>query len=612
MIKSIAQVVVGLPLEGPFDYSVDENLLSEIAVGKRVYISFNRRKRVGYVIGLIEKSAFEHLNPILSILDEVPSLDVKALSLTRQFSEYYGCSWGEAIEAYLPAFLRKSKYIVERENEIQINFDGVKASTQMLCELDEQKKWDTLCNEIKNTLASDRGVIFLAPEVSQAKRLFNKLEELADSSVIIDKKVSVKKEKENWEKIRRGETRLVVGTRSAIFAPVKRLGLIVISHEGDSSYKQEQSPHYHVNKVAELRSQIEGCKVLLEGAAPSVETWFCCQGSRIIPAGERGKNADVQVIDLSNYDGQKGSLLSPPLQNEIRGSLEKNQKMLLLMNRKGFSTMTACNECGFSLKCPHCSVNLTYMSSAKVLVCTHCTFKEVLPNVCPQCNHAYLRSVGVGIERMASTVGKFFPEAKVAVFDKDTKKVPRSADIVIATQAIFKWGEDAKFSSAVFLDFDAELNRFNFRSSQEAYTKLIRLQLLAKEKAFVQTRNPDNVCIQAVQKGKAEIFYDQELLYRKDLELPPYKHMAEIIVRGVKEESVCQYSQELFALLEKNKAEGVIIMNPHPDSMPKLRDQYRYNIMLKSESPVKMLEDIKSSVKNIKRRNIIVTINIDP
>ena len=612
MTKSIAQIVVGLPLEGPFDYSIGDELLPEVLIGKRVYVSFNRRKRIGYVTGLIEESKFGKLNPILSVLDETPSLNKITLQFTKEFSQYYGCSWGEAIETYLPAFLRKSKYIVERIEEV-VAVEGRGVASELLCELDSQKKWEYIGSQIAEMIKGKKGVILLAPELSQIKKVVKEIELVAGAQIaVVDKKISVKKEKEQWELIRRGKINVVVGTRSAIFSPVQNLGLIIITNEDNPSYKQEQSPFYHVNKVADIRSKIEECKVILESVTPSVETWFYHEKKRVLTEIAGSCLSEMQIIDMNNYNPQKSSLLSPPLQNKIRSSLEKKEKMLLLMNRKGFSTITSCNECGFSLQCPRCNVNLVYMSSAKTMMCTHCNHAESLPSVCPQCNHSYLRSFGVGIEKMASHIGKFFFDAQVAVFDKDTKRVPKGADIIIATQAILKVCDDMRFDSIVILDFDAELNRFNFRSSQEAFSKLIHLRLLAQSGLFVQTRNPDSECVKAAIDGSFDKFYFQELKCREELGFPPYKHMVEIIIRGNKEESVSKYSQELFALLEKNLIQGVDIMEPQPDSMPKLRDQYRYNIMLKSESPDKMLADIKTSLKEKKGRNIIVTVNMDP
>jgi primosomal protein N' (replication factor Y) len=368
-----------------------------------------------------------------------------------------------------------------------------------------------------------------------------------------------------------------------------------------------------VQKIAELRSRIENVKVIFEGVTPTVETWYRSDNKQLFHKDTKCLGlSDAQIIDMTNYNPGKTSIISFPLQNEINKALVNKEKILLIMNRRGFSTMTSCNQCGSSVKCPRCNVNLTYMFSKKTMVCAHCSYKTELPNVCPKCNGSYMRSVGKGVEKIASEIVRLYPQANVASYDKDTLKVPTSSDIIIATQAIFKVIDQMNISIAAMMDFDAELNRFDFRSAQKAFSMLMGLKQSVKKKVFIQTSMPDDHCIRSVMKNDIIGFYENELATKKELGFPPYRNIVEIILRGEIENSVMQYSAEIFVAMKELAFDNVDILDPQPDIMPKLRDKYRYTILLKSKSVEAMLELIKTAQKKIKKRRVIVTVNVDP
>jgi len=608
--------VFGLPVEGPFDYSVGEELRDRIFEGQRVLVLFNRQRKLGYIVGFLTKSAFKRLNPIIEVLDENPSIDLPILKITKKMSEYYGCSWGEAIETYLPSGLRKKKFFnIAASFALPLAESESRQKHVLLHDTTRHKRWDYIVEQIQITLDKKQGVIFLVPEVSLISYVESTLKKYIKEPVaVIDRKKVSKSEDASWINIKNGFDHVVLGTRSAIFAPVARLGLIIVYDEENESYKQEQAPHYRVHEVAQMRADVEQCHIIYTSCAPSAETWAKIKNSdwelKTLAADNK---SEVQIIDMTNYNPQRSSIMSFPLQNNIQKVLSDGGKVILFMNRRGFSTVTKCNQCGHAMKCERCETNLTYLFSKKILACRHCNVEKEIPKVCPACHGSYMRSLGMGIEKLESEAARVYPYVFVNRFDKDTKQYPSKASIVIATQALMKVHESIQADLIAVLDFDAELNHFDFRSSQQAFSLLVRLYQMSTKKLIVQTKMADHYCIKAASKMNFQTFYREELKLRKEIGFPPYKHLVSVGIRGKKEEAVLDYSQKLYNKLQKHLPKALDIMEPHPDGVPKMRDQYRYSIMCKGKSVNKIVSFVKKQLKDTRKNaGIIVTLNVDP
>ncbi|MBU4333050.1 MAG: hypothetical protein KKD07_01255, partial [Candidatus Omnitrophica bacterium] len=407
--KHIAEVVVGLPVEGPFDYAIGQDIRDQIQAGMRVLISFNRRKMVGFVVGFKEKSAFEKLNTIIKLLDDTPALDSNAVELTKAVSQYYGCSWGEAIETYLPPYLRKNKEFDQKVSIVEADRSDRGSKRQLVVDKSPNKRWIFIMEAINATLSKKRGVIFLVPEGQMIEGVLNRLkEEVVNPIYAFNKKMKPAEEFERWVDIKKQNFCVVIGSRSTVFAPVANLGLIIVYDQENDVYKQEQVPHYNANQVALMRSEIEKSDLIYVSSAPSAELWDYAQKDKISKVIiEADKYSDIQFVDMNNYNPQKTSLISAPLQNSIYQFLENKKRIVILINRRGHSTFTQCNQCGYVLKCPRCDVNLTFMSVENIMVCRRCNHQRDLPKICPGCNGSYLRSAGTGIEKLESQVSKY-------------------------------------------------------------------------------------------------------------------------------------------------------------------------------------------------------------
>ncbi len=615
MSSTIAQVVISLPVEGPFDYSLRSSLAKTVTVGCRVQVIFNHAPRIGIVVGFKKKSAFARLNPILSCLDQPSLIDKNALRLTKEFSAYYGCAWGEALETWLPAALRRAKPWVWTPPKSSAKTSTFKPKTVLLHDKSPHKRWPVIVEMVRAALTANRRVIFLVPETSLIEPVTRRLKQgVSEPIIVLDRRMSLSEELSHWLQIREGKASVVVGTRSAVFAPVVDLGLIIVYEEEHPAYKQEQTPHYHAPMVASLRARIERCSLLYVNSAPSAETWYDARKNKwSIVTLEAGRLTPVQLIDMTNYNPGKTSILSFPLQNAIRETLARQGKIVLVMNRKGFTTLTRCQQCGFTMQCPRCSTNLVYFYAQKVLACRHCSFNTPLPKICPQCQGAYLRSMGMGTEKLASEVARLYPQASVGHYDTDSVNFPGHADIVITTRVILREEGQLAACLVAMVNFDRELHYPDFRSAHHAFAFLVRLRQLATEKFLIQTRLPDHYCLQAVRTDDFAVFYTNELGLRKELGFPPYQHLVAIGLRGRNEDFTFNQAKELFVQLAAKIPKRIEIVEPHPDINPKLRDRYRFTILLKGRSVKDILMLVKSTFKNFQRkRNTIVTIHVDP
>jgi len=615
-MSKIAKVVVGLPIEGPFDYWVDETLRTQIAVGKRVRIPFGGRKRIGYVVGRTDKSRFpmSRLKSIFSVIDSAPILNDDLLQLTRQVSDYYGCSWGEVIETSLPKALRSGTVVdlpVAGDSQRQTALPG---QIILLQDLNRKQGWDFLLENIHKTIVAEQDVIVLVPEISVLYFTAEILKSVSDRVVVLDRKLAAKKELDHWLMAKTKEAKIVLGTRSAVFAPVDHLGLMVVLEEDHPAYKQEQSPFYHGRDVALMRAGKNGCRVILENYAPCPEVWWQAKKGKmklLFLAAE--KSADMQIVDVTEYKSRRNVLVPVPLRHAIERTVKAGGKVILFLNRKGFSTMTKCPQCQFILRCPRCETNLSYLYAQKKMACGHCNYTADLPDLCPQCRNSYLRSSGVGIEKLESELARIFPQYRLGLYDRDTKNLPMQFDILIATQAVLRVQNQFSAELIGAVHVDSELNRSDFRSAHRTFSLLVQLRQMAREKFIVQTRLPDNYCFKAAMKMDFKGFYREEIKFRRQLSLPPFNHLVSIIVRAAQEKAAFEQTNILYRKMQETIKRGIMVTEPQPDAMPKLRGKYRFMILVKGKSAEKILLFVYASLKGVKRKSgTIISVNVDP
>lgn len=609
-----AEVALGLPIAGPFDYLIPPELQKKIKAGVRVKIPFGSRRLIGYVVKLKTKSGIKNLKSITEVIDDSAVLDKNMLLLTRGLSDYYCCSWGEAIETALPEALRKGKEVqgVPLGNVPQGNVP----EATLIHDLSGRARWDIYLDSIKGALDNGKSAIVLLPDINAVLAAKEKINlRFGFHPQVLYRKQPC--ELEEWQKIREGKSKIVIGTRSAVFAPLEKLGLIIIDEEQNSIYKQEQSPHYHAREIAFLRADIEKTKLILGSSHPSLETFYLAKKDKIkyMHTAPKKDFPEIKIIDIKRLpyaDRKTAVILSKYLKDSIVPVLNSGGKILLFLNQKGFATFASCRGCGIVLKCPRCNINLVYHFSGNLLNCHYCNFKMPAPRICPNCNSNYIRYSGTGTEKLESELARLFPQARIKRMDNQKGADIKDADIFISTKSIIgRGGYDFDLSAA--LAVDNSLNRIDLRSTEKTFALLAGLIGLTKGKLIIQTKLPGHYCFRALADKNIDMFYEEELKQRKQMGFPPYTHIALVKLRGKNEERVKELSGGLFEYLNKcNKNKKMKIVAFNPAQPAKLRGNFYWQVLIKSDSAVRISKFLKINLKNFSHSGIIVTVDIDP
>jgi len=610
-----ANVVLGLPIDGPFDYLVPADLENKITVGARVRVNFRSKKEIAYVVGLNNKTKIKKLKEVAALIDQSPILDQDMLLLTERLARYYCCSRGQAIEAALPDKLRKGKAVESGDGSIFLSLDSrkIEPSPGFLF-LQGQDRLPVYLKEIKEAWEAKRSAIVLFSGIAAVEKAREEIRE----NLGIETFLSFRKqpqELEAWEKIRQAQYCVVTGTRSTIFSPVNNLGLIIVDQEDDQAYKQEQAPHYHAREVALMRAKIQGARLILASHSLSLESFYLAQKENlqreIIPS--KKAYPQIKIIDarrLAYAQRKSRSLFSKFLADAIYAQLGEKGKTLLVINRKGFATAAACHNCGAALKCPRCNVNLVFHFDENKLRCHHCPFKMEAPKICPSCNAGYIKYSGIGAEKVESELARIFPQARIKIIGEDIDL--SEADIFVATGAVVKQRGALSFDLIGVLAIDNLLNRVDFRAAEKTFSLLMGLASLASKTMIIQSANANCPCFQALVKNDPSLFYKEELKARKQLELAPFKHMLLLKVRGPSLEKVKQASLGLFEKLNSLKSNSVKALSLNPGQPPKLRGNFYYQILARASSAEKASHFLKLHLKKWHYSGIIVTVDVDP
>ncbi len=610
-----AQVVFKFSVEGPFDYRVPEGLAAKIRPGSRVWVFFCNRKSVGYVVRLLPQTSIKNPKNIIEVIDDIPVLDEGMLLLTKNIADYYCCSWGEAIDTSLPESIRCGRKL------LSINYPTVvkapsRFEVEFLHDLEGGNRWGFYLDEIRKTLSNKQQVIAVFADITDLL----KAREFFTAQLNVPISVLYRKQPkglEEWSRIKAGEIDLVLGTRSAVFAPLANPGLIVIDNEDSYAYKQDQVPHYHARTVAFLRSKIIQCRLILGSASLSAESFHLAQAGvlKYTCLGQTVQVPDVLTVDTRGqylFAPKRGEIFLQYICDNIRSTLENKGKSLIFLNRKGFATYAACQHCGESLKCPRCSINLVYHFGSNMLRCHYCNFKMTPPKICAKCNSGYIKYSGAGTEKVESELHRLFPQAKIKMIAGDENSSIDQADIFVSTESVTR-SIDLKFDLTVVMQVDNLLNHVDFRSAEKTFRILTNLLHLTAKRMIIPTALPHHHCFLALARSKPDLFYLKELEQRKSLGFPPYRHLCIIKLRGKKAEKVESLSEELFICLNKwNKNKNIEIISNSPGQPEKLRDNFYWRILIKCLRPEELTEFLKISLKKIKHSGIIITVDMDP
>lgn len=627
----IAKVIFPLPIDTPLDYYIPKDSEKDIAKWSRVEAPFRNSQLLGYVTGFSKSSRIKKLKSIISLLDRHPILNEDFVELAGHISENYFCSLGEALDSMLPAFIRQGRKIelVSSSDPGQASAERQALSNKITGEVllvrdTVNRRWQIFEEKIKAAIGEGRGIIILCPEINSCLTAKKWIEEkIKKEAVLLHSSNSGKEELENWIRVKSANIDIAIGTSMAVFAPVANLGLIIIDEEDSQVYKQEQSPFYNAKDIALFRARQNKADLILASLTPSLESYYSVEkrGFKLIEPGPKEKpGVFVQIVDLSEerYRQKRGSIiLSNILERNISEAINNKKKIMLFLNRVGFSTYAKCAGCGFIIKCARCSKNLIFAYDRNELICRSCNFKSAVPEICPQCNLSYIKYLGLGTEKLESEINRLFPSARILRYDRLTRDIDldkEQFDVLITTQIILKDLDKLKNIDLLgVVSLDASLNRLDFRAAEKTFQVMSRLIYAAKEKAVIQTAMPEHYLIKPLIRNDYALFYKEELSQRKELRFPPFSSLLLITLRGRFQEKVRLASEDLFLhLKDKKKDEKIEIYNPTLAFPLKLRDNFRYSILLNARSRKALIQFANKYVKKFKKSGIIVSIDIDP
>lgn len=479
-------------------------------------------------------------------------------------------------------------------------------------------KTEVYLQAISRVIEKGGGAIVLVPEISLTPQTVERFVGRFGARVaVLHSHLSDGERHDEWHRIKDGQADIVIGARSAVFAPVNNLGLIVVDEEHEHSYKQEDAPRYNARDVAVMRGHMCGCSVLLGSATPSLESWSnAVKGkysmARLPHRADHRKMPAMRVVDMrmiAEATGQVG-VFSPDLLEAIRMRLDRGEQTILFLNRRGYSTSLVCPHCGYVAGCDQCSVSYTYHRRDEVLRCHICGSNRKVPQRCPSCQDPSFKYTGVGTQRVENIVRKCFPHAKVERMDADatTRKDAyerllgdfRSGktDILIGTQMIAKGLHFPNVTLVGVIYADLSLHMPDFRAGERTFQLLAQVAGRAGRgdvsgEVIVQTFTPFHPAVQAARRLDFEGFSDQELEFRRELNYPPYAHLACITLKGASEEKVSYCSSVLRRRLVKALPESVTVSEASPAPLARAKGLFRYQIMLRSSSTKAMSDPLK-------------------
>ena len=537
---------------------------------------------------------------------------------------------------------------IEKDEQKKLNqeqqkcFDGINLSIEnefsknLIYGITGSGKTEIYLQLIQRVLEKERAAIVLVPEISLTPQMVDRfLARFGEIVAVLHSRLSTGERYDEWQKIAIGEKKIVIGARSAIFAPIKNLGIIIIDEEHDISYKSDMTPRYNAKDLSKYIAEKNNCPLVLGSATPEISTMYNAKKNDIslYTLTKRANNSnlpEVQVVDLRNElaIGNR-SMLSFKLQNEIKENLEKKKQTILFLNRRGYSTFIICRDCGYVAKCKNCNISLTYHIKENKLKCHYCGYETKAITECPECNSKKVKYFGTGTQKLEDEISKLFPEASTIRMDIDTVSKKNSheeilntfknenIDILIGTQMVVKGHHFPNVTLVGVIAADSSLNLDDYRAVEGTFQTLVQVAGRSgreeKGKVIIQTYNPDHYAIIDAQKQDYNLFYNQEIELRKMLNYPPFCDIIMINFQGTDLFEIQKISELVYKRIKSTNSD-IIIYKPVPSPIDKIKNKYRWRIVIKCKVTTRILDIINygiedTRIKKAKNTRIIVDIN---
>ncbi len=630
-MNRFCSVAFNLPLAQVFTYECAA--FTECEVGRRVSAPFGGRTLQGFVVEMKDSAPagdFE-IKPLARLIDKEPVFGERTLALASWISGLYLCSLGEALSLMVPGGKREmetegaftfhdtEEFRIESLTDAQTRaleaIRGTRAPYFYLYGVTGSGKTLVFLHAAKDVFERGRGVIYLVPEIALTHQVIGAFrqvfgrETVERSLAVLHSGLTASQRLTEWRRVLSGAARLVVGVRSAVFAPLPDLGLIVLDEEHESTYKAGATPRYHARQAAMHRAVDEGALLLMGSATPSLEAWHMMKSGALEHAvlAERAHGTQMPRVEVVGLKGDDGPL-SARLIREIRAVKERGRQTILFLNRRGFSHFFMCRSCGFELKCKRCSVALTYHKARNTLICHYCGYKRPPVTVCPECGSLDVGYLGFGTERIEEELRRLFPEYSVARLDTDTVKKKRTMgetlaafkagriDILLGTQMVAKGLNVRGLSLVGIVLADTSLLLPDFRAAERTFNLIVQVGGRAGRfdrdgKVLIQTYRADHDAVRCAARFDLEDYYEKELAVRRALGFPPFSRLIRLVFRGRDkgrtEEAARAVAGECLARLPSPASRGaggepgVEIMGPAECPLGLIARNYRFQVLLR-------------------------------
>lgn len=671
MTNLLAQIAIPTPLHHLFTYKIPDTLKESVVPGKKVIVPFRKREAVGFCLGVTDQRPPDVEEKKIKEISRVGEtvFSETMMAFLSWLADYYCAPIYEVCRAALPSRLGQTKgpnsakpKLAEEEHAAFFEVEPIRLLSQQKECLEKIVQWarektprpillhgvtgsgktEIYLQVMKEMLAQGRQVILLAPEIALTPQLIGRVQSrLKEKIAIYHSGLSEAWRHFYWEKMRAGELNVVVGTRSALFAPFARLGAILIDEEQDASYKQEEGIfHYSARDAAVVRARMEGALCLLGSATPSLETFHNAQKGkyRYLCLETRATGAQlpsVELIDLRKEKFSKGSkTLSESLKTALAETLYRGEQSLLFLNRRGFASFLLCQDCGQSVQCPHCAISLTFHKFPPSLLCHYCEFRRPVPGQCTACGSPALKPLGQGTQTLEEELKHLFPEASIVRLDRDSaaqretrhetlhRMKKGKTDILIGTQIVAKGHDFPNVTLVGVILADLSLNLPDFRSAERTFQILTQVAGRSGRgekpgRVLIQTFRPEHFSLLCSAGHDFEGFSRTELKVREALRYPPFSRLAQIRLQSIREERVEQAAQNIKNFLSRFGVKGkawMEVLGPAKPPLAKLRGKHRQQILLKAQdAPVlkATLQQLNRHVKKNPPKGVQIQIDVD-
>jgi len=641
-----ADVVFNKPI-APLTYSIPDGM-SGVEPGVRVLVGLRDEKVKGIVYRLKDKTGLPRLKPIEEVLDREPVLNTDLIQTAEWISSYYLCSLGEALWTIIPKSVKRREKSVlmpvsdRPASEITLTEDQESVFTvlreslkgegghYLLHGVTGSGKTEIYLRIIREVVEMGRGAILLVPEISltpQTVRYFSS--RVGDKLAVLHSRLTGAEKINEWHRILSGQKPIVIGARSAVFAPLRNIGIIIVDEEHETSYKSDETPRYSARSVAFYRARKHGSLLLLGSATPSVESYYRARmKSKLLLLPKRVMNQQLPGTRVTDLRKVRGAChISKTLQAAIEERLRREEQVILFLNRRGFAPYVYCENCGHVFRCKNCDITLTFHRKKKTMSCHYCGFFQPPPDVCPTCGDTGICFSGFGTEKIERILNGLFPGAVIVRMDTDTVRKRtavdgiltafsrKQIDILVGTQIVSKGLHFPDVTLVGVLNADISLNFPDFRAAERTFNLITQVSGRAGRsdkggEVIIQTFNPSHYAIRTAKTQNYEEFYTREIKYRQTLLYPPFCRIVRLVFRGPNENRLIEEAERAVEFIKTNTDEFISILGPSFCPISRIKNNYRVHIIIKVEKTGPVKEVLRKLV--VKRSDCYLEIDVDP